>query len=83
MSYAEFLDWIAYYELQPFGLENWNAGVIASTIANVHRDIKKKKKPFTPSDFMPKVDADTPANDWQTTKAKFQQLGAASNRKQK
>lgn len=81
MSYTEFLDWIAFYELHPFGMENWNAGVIASTIANAHRDVKKRKKPFTPSDFMPKVDTDKPSGDWQTMKAKFQQLGAASKRR--
>lgn len=81
MSYGEFLDWIAFYELHPFGMENWNAGVIASTIANAHRDPKKQKKPFTPSDFMPKVDTDKPSGDWQTMKAKFQQLGAASKRR--
>lgn len=29
------------------------AGIIASLIANVNRDAKKKPQPFTPVDFMP------------------------------
>ncbi len=29
------------------------AGVVASVVANVNRDPKKKREPFTPQDFMP------------------------------
>lgn len=32
----------------------WRTGVIASTIANVNRDTKKKPKPFKVEDFMPR-----------------------------
>jgi hypothetical protein len=46
---------MAYAELEPFGpdAEAWRAGVIASTIANVNRDSKKRPRPFTAQDFMP------------------------------
>lgn len=46
---------MAYAELEPFGpdAEAWRAGVIASTIANVYRDSKKRAQPFTAQDFMP------------------------------
>ena len=45
---------MAYYELEPFG--EWRgdlqAGIIASTLANVYR--KKGSDPFKPEQFMPK-----------------------------
>jgi hypothetical protein len=46
-------EWIAYYQIEPFGVEkeDFRAGIIASTIANVNR--QKGQKAFTPKDFMP------------------------------
>jgi len=51
----ELTEWMAYYSLEPWGTEpeDLRAGIIASTIANVNRDQKKQRKPFTPKDFMP------------------------------
>lgn len=51
----ELQEWEAYSQLEPFGppAEFWQAGIIASTLANLHR--KKGKKPFKPEDFMPRV----------------------------
>ena len=34
-------------------VEDWRAGLIASTIANANRDPKKRRKPYAPADFMP------------------------------
>ena len=31
-------------------------GIVSSVVANCNRDPKKKKKPFEPSDFMPKYE---------------------------
>ena len=52
----ELSEWMAYYELNPFGTvrDDLQAGIIASTIANVNRG--KNDKSFTPSDFMPYMD---------------------------
>jgi len=49
----ELSEWMGYFELNPFGSvrDDLQAGIIASTIANVHRG--KNDKSFTPSDFMP------------------------------
>tara|TARA_Y100001951_G_C11255413_1_gene249052 strand:+ start:868 stop:1122 length:255 start_codon:yes stop_codon:yes gene_type:complete len=49
----ELSEWMAYYELNPFGSvrDDLQAGIIASTIANVNRG--KNDKSFAPSDFMP------------------------------
>ena len=54
----ELTEWAVFFNLEPWGaeVEDWRSGLIASTIANVNRDPKKQRKPFTPGDFMPKRD---------------------------
>ena len=49
----EFTEWVAYYQLEPFGdyRGDYRSGVVASTLANVHRG--KDARAFTPEDFMP------------------------------
>ena len=51
----ELTEWAAYFNLEPWGTEtdDWRAGMVASTIANVNRDSKRQRKPFVPQDFMP------------------------------
>jgi hypothetical protein len=51
----ELSEWMAYFSLEPWGteVEDWRAGMIAGTIANVNRDPKKRRRPFEPKDFMP------------------------------
>lgn len=50
MSPSEFIHWMAYYRLEPFGQErdNLHAGIIASTIVNVN----SPKRPYKAHDFM-------------------------------
>lgn len=53
MPSSEFSEWMAFAALEPFG-ENradLRAGIVASTLANIHR--KKGAKAFAPTDFMP------------------------------
>lgn len=52
----ELSEWMAYFSMEPWGTEteDWRAGMVASTIANVNRDPKKQKKPFEPKDFVPR-----------------------------
>ncbi len=49
---------MAYYRLEPFGEErsDLRAGIIASTIAEIYRDPKKRIRSFRPDDFMPAFD---------------------------
>lgn len=56
MPYHEFMQWQAYYALEPFGQErdNFHAGVIASTVANCH-----SKKAWSAKDFMLKDTKET------------------------
>jgi hypothetical protein len=52
ISSAEFVDWCAFYSLEPWGYEadTWRMAVIASTSANYSGRVKK---PLKPSDFIP------------------------------
>jgi hypothetical protein len=55
MTSRDVAEWKAYFSIEPFGEEraDLRMGILASLIANVHRDRKKKFEPFTPADFMP------------------------------
>lgn len=53
MSARDISEAIAYSRIEPWGeeREDFRAGIVASTIANVNR--ASNSKPFTPRDFMP------------------------------
>jgi len=53
---------MAYYTLEPFGelQQEYRAGLVASMVANTARDVKKKKEPFKPVDFMRETYLDKP-----------------------
>lgn len=55
MGASEFRDWQAFFEVEPFGQlrDDLRAGTIAATIANIHRDKKRRNKPYSIRDFMP------------------------------
>lgn len=57
ISSAEFTEWQAFYQIEPFGPEadSWRSAMLASILANVNRDPKKKREPYTIDDFMPGV----------------------------
>jgi hypothetical protein len=52
----ELSEWMAYFNMEPWGteVEDWRAGMVASVIANVNRDPKKRNKPYEAEDFIPK-----------------------------
>jgi len=52
MDMPEFLSWVAYYQVSPFGdsRADFRCAQISATIANVNR--KKGSKAFKASDFM-------------------------------
>jgi hypothetical protein len=56
MSWEQMVAWQEYHQLEPFGAERADLGfgIVASVMANVHRDPKRRPRPFSPSDFMPK-----------------------------
>lgn len=53
ISSEELSEWVAYYQLEPFGTEVDMLGhaITASTVANVNRG--KGQKALSPKDFMP------------------------------
>ncbi len=54
ISSAEFVYWVALYELEPWGYDAdmWRAGLVAAATANTAGK-KRNGQPFRPSDFIP------------------------------
>lgn len=50
------LEWMRYERLEPWGEQraDLRSAIIAATLANVHRDPRRRPQPFTPADFMPR-----------------------------
>lgn len=46
---------MAYYSLEPFGeqIEDIRHGIAVSTLANINRDPKHRKKPYEAAEFIP------------------------------
>ncbi len=70
---------MAFYRIEPFGERraDLRAAIVAALIANVNRDPKKQREPFTVDDFMPKFEqlAEPPQKQtWQQQKAMLQSL---------
>lgn len=57
MTSLDVAEWKAYFSVEPFGESraDLRMGILASLIANVNRDRKKKPEPFVPADFMPGI----------------------------
>jgi len=55
MSSSEFFEWMVLEQVEPFGeqADYLRAGIIAATLANVHRG--KDHPPYKPQDFMLKL----------------------------
>lgn len=58
----ELTEWMAYAGLEPFGevRADLRSGIVASVIANVNRDPKRRPRAFEPGDFMPKFEDEKP-----------------------
>ncbi len=86
ISSTKLLEWMAYYELEPFGefQQEYRAGLVASTMANTVRDDKKRKEPFKADEFMRSSYLDKPEAEeensdlavWEKIKAVFGAFGA-------
>lgn len=53
MSARQFEEWIAYFDLEPFGDDWLRTATLASLVANSNRDTEKRPEPFTPEEFLP------------------------------
>ena len=76
MGSDELTQWMAFYELEPFGdmRADLRSGVVAATFANANRS--KNAKAFTPEDFMPYVDRPEPQVDTRLNVIKFKTMFA-------
>ena len=54
ISSAEFTEWLAFYELEPFGdlVADQRHGVATALQANLNRDSKARPEPYKPEDFI-------------------------------
>lgn len=57
MSARTLAEWQAYAAVEPFGPPAawWRAGLLAATLANVHRDPKRKRTPYRVEEFLPEL----------------------------
>lgn len=55
ISSEELSLWMAFDDIEPLGDVRMDLGfgVVASTLANIHRDTKKRPQAFLPQDYMP------------------------------
>ena len=55
MSWPQMVAWQRYAAVEPFGEDraDLRMGILASILANVNRDPKKRARAYTPRDFMP------------------------------
>lgn len=60
MYYSEFVQWLAYYQVEPFGglRGDIQSATIVAVLANIHRDRKKRGRAYRVAEFLP--------NWWQT-----------------
>ena len=79
MSSRELSEWMAFYTIDPFDERRGDlrAGLVASTIANVHRG--KNQPPFKPLDFMPYAEEERAAHSKQEFLNTMRQLEAIQN----
>lgn len=58
MSSTQLLEWMAFYNLEPFGYQadRGLTAQICAVLAEINRDPKKRSEPFTPADFLPADD---------------------------
>ena len=69
-------EWMAYYEVEPFGQEraDLRSGIVASTVANVFGGKGQRSKP---SDFMPRFDSNKPQQSVEQMQQVFRAFASA------
>ena len=58
---------MAFFSIEPWGceVEDARAALIAATIANVNRDPKKRRRPYSIADFMPRRVEEPEEQSWE------------------
>lgn len=72
MSNLQFEEWIAYFQIEPFGDEWLRSAMLMTMIANANRDKDLKPEPFEVNDFLPISQEDVfeedPEQSWKRNK---------------
>lgn len=60
ISSLELAEWMAYARIEPFGAERADVplAMLMALTAEINRDKKKRRKHYSPSDFMPRFETD-------------------------
>jgi hypothetical protein len=71
MPHREYVDWVALWQIEPWGdvRGDMQAALVATLLANAHRDRKKRQKPYDPADFMPRF--------WRRTQSAAHRTGSS------
>jgi len=90
LTASQFLDWHHYDSLEPFGelRADYRTADIVTTLANIHRDRKRKKEPYRISDVVLKFgesveEKPKPKQTWQEKKAIAYMWAAIFSKKKK
>lgn len=54
ITWPKFVEWLGYLQLEPIGEErmDWRFATLCALLANVHRDTKKRWKPYEAKEFL-------------------------------
>lgn len=65
VSSAEFVEWMAFFQIDGLTseMDDLRFGLVTAATYNVHRDVKKARKPFGPVDVVPWLNRAEPAAD--------------------
>ena len=85
MRPSELGEWFALYTLSPWdqARADLRMAILASTIANVNRDSKRRPKPYTARDFMPFDARDERARNRDLSRRLLEALGVKPKPKDK
>ncbi len=79
ISSRELSEWMAFYAVEPWGcqVDDQRTGLVASVIANVNRDPKRRATPYQVNDFMPKRGEQREQKNWQDLLKTVELINAA------
>jgi hypothetical protein len=80
MSWEQFMEWVHFFGLEPMPevRADLRAATIASVIANVNRNPKKRSRPYSPKDFMPDYDSAQKSKKGEFTREQWLAMKAAA-----
>lgn len=74
ITFPQFVEWLGYMALEPFGEErmDWRFATLSALLANIHRDTKKRWKPYEAKEFLLRFGLPPAPTRTQTGKEQFE-----------